>query len=58
MPEKQTAKSGGERKFFVVTTPASTQGIELRLGQIAEEGAKILKTHAHLFRALEVTYKA
>jgi hypothetical protein len=46
------------RELFVVTTPASFSGAELRIGQIAEEGAKILKTHAHLFKPVEVTYKA
>lgn len=45
-------------KLFVVTTPASTGSTELRIGQVAEEGAAILKTHPHLFRPLEVTYRA
>jgi hypothetical protein len=51
-------KSDGERKLFVVTSSASTPFGELRLGQVAEEGAAILKTHGHLFRPLEVTYQA
>jgi hypothetical protein len=57
MPEKKTA-TPEPRELFVVTTPASTADAELRIGQVAEAGAKILKTHAHLFKPLTVTYKA
>ena len=44
--------------LFVVQTSASGPVGELRRGQVAEEGAAILKTHGHLFAPLKITYKA
>ena len=60
-PKKKRASrraKSTERQLFAVTVPASTPSGELRRGQLAEEGAPILKTHGHLFQPIAIDFKA
>lgn len=51
-------KKQDNKKLFIAKTAAVGDGLAIRPGEVAVEGAEILRTHGHLFKPLEITYHA
>ena len=57
-PEPEAKQAAAETQNLFVATTSTIGAVNVRRGEIAVEGAAILRTHPHLFKPLEIAYKA